>query len=48
MAFYPAQADNVKMLKIQLQNYIDFYNNKRLHKPLGYKTPKEVFFKSAN
>ena len=36
------------MLKIQLQSYIDFYNNKRLYKPLGYKTPREVFFKNTN
>lgn len=27
-----------------LDEYVDFYNNKRLHERLGYKTPAEIFY----
>jgi len=29
--------------KENMEAYITFYNNKRLHQSLGYKTPKEIF-----
>lgn len=29
--------------KENMENYITFYNNKRLHQSLGYKTPREIF-----
>jgi len=31
-------------LRVGLINYFDFYNNKRLHQSLNYKTPAEVYF----
>ncbi len=35
---------NGKELFKGLNNYFDYYNNRRLHSSLDYKTPKEVFF----
>ena len=35
---------NGKELFRGLNNYFDYYNNRRLHSSLDYKTPKEVFF----
>ena len=29
--------------KENMKAYINFYNNKRLHFSLGYKTPREIF-----
>ena len=42
-AIYLNPANNVKELIFQLKNYIEFYNNQRLHQGLDYKTPREVF-----
>ena len=39
--------DNIKELRTELKEYIDFYNFKRLHESLGYKTPEEVYSMSA-
>ena len=41
---YLNPSNNVKDLKKQIQNYVYFYNNERLHQSLDYKTPKEIFF----
>lgn len=35
---------NVKELYKGIKEYIEFYNNSRLHQSLGYKTPAEVYF----
>ena len=31
-------------LREGLNNYFDFYNNKRIHQSLNYKTPAEIYF----
>ena len=36
--------NSVTELKEAVSNYIEFYNRKRLHQSLGYKTPAEVYF----
>lgn len=35
---------SINELRAGLQNYFDFYNNRRVHQSLGYKTPAEVYF----
>jgi len=35
--------DTIKELREGLKDYFDFYNNKREHQSLGYKTPSEVY-----
>ena len=35
--------DTIKELREGLKDYFDFYNNKRKHQSLGYKTPSEVY-----
>ena len=35
--------DTIKELRIGLNEYITFYNFKRIHQELGYKTPNEVY-----
>ena len=39
--------DNIRELRTELKEYIDFYNFKRIHESLGYKTPEEVYSMSA-
>ncbi len=36
--------DSVKALKAAIGSYIEFYNHKRFHQSLDYKTPAEVYF----
>lgn len=43
--FYLNEYDSVKDLKRAIKVYIEFYNNKRWHQSLGYKTPASVYFK---
>ncbi|MBZ0198871.1 MAG: integrase core domain-containing protein [Ignavibacteriaceae bacterium] len=38
---------SITELRNGLQNYFDFYNNRRIHQSLGYKTPAEVYFNLA-
>ena len=35
--------DTVSELKSAISNYIEFYNHKRWHQSLGYKTPAEIY-----
>lgn len=37
---------DVKQLYEGLKDYIDFYNNRRLHQALNYRTPAEIYFDS--
>lgn len=41
--FYLNEYDNVKELKKAIGAYIEFYNRKRWHQSLGYKTPASVY-----
>ena len=36
--------DSVQALKVAIGGYIEFYNHKRFHQSLDYKTPAEVYF----
>ena len=40
---YINPADDVKTLKSGIKNYINFYNHKRLHQSLNYKTPAQIY-----
>lgn len=40
---YLKEYDSVKELRASLVNYFDFYNKKRPHQSLNYKTPEEVY-----
>lgn len=42
--FYLNEYGSVKELRNAISDYIDFYNRKRWHQSLGYKTPAEVYF----
>jgi len=39
---------NIAELKWRLRNYIEYYNTKRLHSSLGYKTPDKYYLASKN
>ncbi len=43
--FYLNEYANVKDLKKALGVYIEFYNQRRGHQSLGYKTPASIYFK---
>jgi putative transposase len=45
---YPKCYETVTELKEGLKHYFEFYNNRRLHQALGYKTPAKVYFKLKN
>ena len=40
--------DTVKKLSRGLQNYLEFYNNERLHSSLDYQTPSEIYFQKKS
>ncbi len=42
--FYLNEYGTVKALKKAISVYIEFYNHKRWHQSLGYKTPAKVYF----
>lgn len=41
---YRFDLETVREAKAAIKEYMDFYNNHRLHQALGYKTPKAVHF----
>lgn len=45
--FYLNDYGSVRLLKKAIEEYIEFYNNKRWHQSLDYKTPAEVYFASV-
>ncbi|MDX1901099.1 MAG: IS3 family transposase [Gammaproteobacteria bacterium] len=42
--FYLNEYESVKELKKSINAYIEFYNRKRWHQSLGYKTPASIYF----
>lgn len=40
--------ENTVQVKLGINNFIYFYNTKRLHSSLEYKTPDEIYFKNIN
>ena len=45
--FYLNEYTSVKVLRKAINAYIEFYNHKRWHQSLDYKTPGEVFSATA-
>jgi putative transposase len=41
--FYLFKYENFRDLKMGISKYIEFYNEKRKHSSLGYKTPSEIY-----
>jgi putative transposase len=39
---------SIAELKFRLRNYIEYYNTKRLHSSLGYKSPEQYYLASIN
>ena len=39
---------SLPQLRLGVQSYVNFYNRKRIHSALEYKTPDEVYFKTCN
>lgn len=39
---------SLPQLRLGVQNYVNFYNTKRIHSALEYQTPDEVYFKTCN
>ena len=44
---YRIELETVKEAKKAIQEYMDFYNNKRPHQSLDYKIPREIHFEKA-
>lgn len=42
--FYLNEYESVGKLKEAINTYIEFYNQRRWHQSLGYKTPAEIYF----
>jgi transposase InsO family protein len=40
--------ENVRELSVGLQEFMSWYNNKRIHSSLSYKKPVEVYFAKTN
>jgi putative transposase len=40
--------DCVKSLRKSISEYIEFYNNERLHQALGYNAPAEIYYAGLN
>ena len=45
---YLNEYKNIKALNRAIEKYMYAYNKKRLHSAIGYKTPNEVYYQSAN
>jgi putative transposase len=45
---YPASYQNIKEAREGIEEYINIYNQERLHSALDYLTPDEVYYKGAN
>lgn len=41
---YRHQFESVEEVKLALNNYFDYYNNRRMHQTLDYQTPADVYF----
>ena len=46
--FYLNEYTSIGKLKKAIDAYMEFYNHKRWHQSLNYKTPADVFYKSAD
>ena len=45
---YLNEYKNIKSLNRAIEKYMNFYNRKRLHSAIGYKTPNEVYYQATN
>ena len=45
---YLNPTDNVKQVHQHIQDYMEFYNQRRLHQSLNYRTPAELYGTSVN
>ena len=43
--FYLNEYNTVKDLRYAIEEYVEFYNQRRWHQSLNYETPAEVYFK---
>jgi putative transposase len=41
---YPKGYETMKDVRLGLKKYFEFYNNRRPHQSLNYRTPAEVYF----
>ena len=42
--FYLHEYTKVKILRGAIEKYVEYYNQRRWHQSLNYKTPAEVYF----
>ena len=45
---YLNEYKNIKVLRKAIENYINNYNQKRLHSAIDYQTPNEVYYQAVN